>query len=96
MDKSILDEAFGIIGKINDMDDLRTLYKFIISKIKAQRDVQTRIDALNYHIGQAVTFGKKNGIKRSGKVVKLNPKRMVVAVENEGEWNVPYSLVSSS
>lgn len=53
------------------------------------------------YVGQEVTFGRRNGEKTRGEVVKLNPKKAKIAtLEDRGNrspagttWSVPYSML---
>ena len=46
-----------------------------------------------YKVGTKVSFGRANGMKRSGVVVKLGPKKALVDV-NGAKWRVPYDLMN--
>jgi len=45
-----------------------------------------------YKVGTKVRFGRANGMKRMGVVVKLGPKKALVDV-NGAKWRVPYDLM---
>ncbi len=53
----------------------------------------------DFHVGQKVRFGRTNGEKTLGEIVKLNPKKAKVkTLEERGGffgqiWNVPYSML---
>ena len=46
-----------------------------------------------YKVGTKVSFGRANGMKRSGVVVKLGPKKAVVDCSG-AKWRVPYDLMN--
>ena len=45
-----------------------------------------------YKLGTKVTFGRPNGRKHLGVVIKLGPKKAVVDC-NGAKWRVPYDLM---
>ena len=45
-----------------------------------------------YKVGTKVRFGRANGMKRMGTVIKLGPKKALVDV-NGAKWRVPYDLM---
>ena len=45
-----------------------------------------------YKVGTKVRFGRANGMKRMGIVIKLGPKKALVDV-NGAKWRVPYDLM---
>ena len=46
-----------------------------------------------FSVGAKVVFGRPNGAKHHGVIVKCNPKTAVVMEEGRGKWTVPYSLM---
>jgi hypothetical protein len=46
-----------------------------------------------FSVGSKVVFGRPNGAKHHGVIVKCNPKKAVVMEEGRGKWTVPYSLI---
>ena len=47
-----------------------------------------------FKVGDHVIFGRTNGRKRPGVVMKLNPSKAVIKDTNlGGKWRVPYSLM---
>jgi len=50
------------------------------------------VKADQFKVGTKVKFGRANGMKRMGVVVKLGPKKALVDV-NGAKWRVPYDLM---
>ena len=50
------------------------------------------VKADQFKVGTKVTFGRDNGQKRMGVVVKLGPKKAVVDCSG-AKWRVPYDLM---
>jgi len=47
-----------------------------------------------FKVGDHVIFGRTNGRKRPGVIIKLNPAKAVIKDTNlGGKWRVPYSLM---
>ena len=51
------------------------------------------VKADQFKVGTKVTFGRDNGQKRMGVVVKLGPKKAVVDCSG-AKWRVPFDLMS--
>ena len=51
------------------------------------------VKAEQFKVGTKVSFGRANGMKRSGVVVKLGPKKAVVDCSG-AKWRVPYDLMN--
>ena len=50
-----------------------------------------------FKVGDHVIFGRTNGRKRPGVIVKTNPARAVIKDTNlGGTWRVPYSLMEAA
>ena len=50
-----------------------------------------------FKVGDHVLFGRPNGRKRPGVIVKTNPARAVIKDTNlGGTWRVPYSLMEAA
>ena len=48
----------------------------------------------DFKVGDHVIFGRANGRKRPGVVMKLNPSKAVIKDTNlGGKWRVPYSMM---
>jgi len=73
--------------------------KFVIDK--RERDTMRKED---YHKGMIVIFGRENGEKTRGEIVKCNPKTAKIKIlEDRGRtsvagqiWKVPYSLIKAT
>jgi hypothetical protein len=51
----------------------------------------------NFKVGDHVIFGRTNGRKRPGVIIKTNPARAVIKDTNlGGTWRVPYSLMEAA
>ena len=51
----------------------------------------------NFKVGDHVIFGRTNGRKRPGVIIKTNPARAVIKDTNLGTtWRVPYSLMEAA
>ena len=50
------------------------------------------VKADQFKVGTTVRFGRANGVKRWGNVIKLGPKKAVVDC-NGAKWRVPYDLM---
>jgi len=51
----------------------------------------------NFKVGDHVIFGRTNGRKRPGVIIKTNPARAVIKDTNlGGQWRVPYSLMEAA
>ena len=51
----------------------------------------------DFKVGDHVIFGRPNGRKRPGVIVKTNPARAVIKDTNlGGKWRVPYSLMEAA
>ena len=51
----------------------------------------------NFKVGDHVVFGRTNGRKRPGVIIKTNPARAVIKDTNlGGTWRVPYSLMEAA
>ena len=48
-----------------------------------------------FSVGDNVTFGRPNGRKHQGVVVKMNPAKAVVDC-NGAKWRVPYSMMEAA
>ena len=51
------------------------------------------VKADQFKIGTRVRFGRANGVKRWGNVIKLGPVKAVVDC-NGAKWRVPYDLMT--
>lgn len=50
-----------------------------------------------FKVGDSVVFGRPNGRKRPGIIMKLNPAKAVIKESNlGGTWRVPYSLMEAA
>jgi len=50
-----------------------------------------------FKVGDHVIFGRANGRKRPGVIIKTNPARAVIKDTNlGGQWRVPYSLMEAA
>ena len=50
-----------------------------------------------FKVGDSVIFGRPNGRKRPGIIMKLNPAKAVIKESNlGGTWRVPYSLMEAA
>ena len=51
----------------------------------------------NFKVGDHVIFGRTNGRKRPGVIIKTNPARAVIKDSNlGGQWRVPYSMMEAA
>ena len=51
----------------------------------------------DFKVGDHVIFGRPNGRKRPGVIIKTNPARAVIKDTNlGGKWRVPYSLMEAA
>jgi hypothetical protein len=48
----------------------------------------------NFTVGQQVEFGRPNGRKHIGNIIKMNAVKAVIKTESQ-TWRVPYSLMKA-
>jgi len=51
------------------------------------------VDNDKFTVGAYVEFGRPNGKKHFGTIIKCNPKKAIVKEDGRGKWTVPYSLI---
>ena len=50
-----------------------------------------------FQVGDHVVFGRPNGRKRPGVIIKTNPAKAVIKDTNlGGKWRVPYSMMEAA
>ncbi len=82
-----IDEMQALVNSTNE-DELKSL----TSMVKTHREILTKRKIKELRINDKVEFISKSRII-TGKITKVNIKRVVVET-NEGNWNVPASMLT--
>lgn len=82
-------KAVDAIQDVNDTDELLKLGRIINSQFSHA----TRKEALNFKVGEEVTFEGKNGSTLKGEVTKINRKTIGVLVDDYINYRVSPSLL---
>lgn len=83
-------KAVDAIQDVNDSDELLKLGRIV----SEQFSHVTRKEALNFKVGDEVTFEGKDGSTLKGKVTKINRKTINVIVNDFINYRVSPSLLS--
>ena len=81
------------IMKISDEDELRDLNDLIVSRLRDMYSIRQMQAKSQFKIGDEVNFFSNKVGLLSGRVVKKNPKTIVVSTPN-GEWRVSPSMLN--
>ena len=63
--------------------------------VNAVNEARRRVSvyaSTNFTVGQQVEFGRPNGRKHIGNIIKMNAVKAVIKTESQ-TWRVPYSLM---
>ena len=82
-----IDEMQALVNSTNE-DELKSL----TSMVKTHREILTKRKIKELRVNDKVEFISKSRII-TGKITKVNIKRVVVKT-NEGNWNVPASMIT--
>ena len=65
--------------------------------VNAVNEARRRVSvyaSTNFTVGQQVEFGRPNGRKHIGNIIKMNDVKAVIKTESQ-TWRVPYSLMKA-
>jgi hypothetical protein len=65
--------------------------------VNAVNEARRRVSvyaSTNFTVGQQVEFGRPNGRKHIGNIIKMNAVKAVIKTESQ-TWRVPYSLMKA-
>jgi len=85
-----------VLKLINDLtkQELMILNQATVSLIKTYQDVDFKRVAINFKIGNIVSFVDSRGIRIQGVVTKKNPKTLQVTTEKNYYVNIPATYLT--
>ena len=85
-----------VLKLINDLtkQELMILNQTTVSLIKTYQDVDFKRAAINFKIGDIVSFVDSSGIRIQGVVTKKNPKTLQVTTEKNYYVNIPATYLT--
>jgi hypothetical protein len=83
-----LGKFYDMVDSISDLETMNKLLSYTQTRWRQMSSVRTR----GIRLGDDVTFNDKYGIKRVGRVTKINPKTIFVQV-GATRWRVSHGLV---
>lgn len=76
-------------------DCLVTVSKMVREQQKKKaRSLSNKGSFAGFRIGEKVQFGRPQGRKHQGVILKLNPAKAVIKENTGTQWRVPYTLIS--
>lgn len=67
----------------------------LVSVIKLRRKQLGMEAGTNFNVGDKVSFGRPNGLKRIGIIKKVNTAKAVVDVDGQ-QWRVPFVMMEAA
>ena len=78
------------------LNAIRSMHKeelnLIVNAVNDARRRTSVLSSTKFSVGQQVEFGRPNGRKHIGNIMKMNPSKAVIKTESQ-TWRVPYSLM---
>jgi len=94
-----LDNTNAIIRKFEPLlggltyHELTVLNKMVVERIRLMHKADALVSMSKFHIGDCVSWDGKDGIVRTGIIIRLNNKTASVKIADEGHWNVSPQLL---
>lgn len=94
-----LDNTESIIRKFEpvitglSIQELTILNRMVVDKIRTFQKAGTLVSMSKFNVGDCVSWDGKDGIKRTGIIIRLNHKTASVKIGNEAYWNVSPQLL---
>lgn len=85
-----------VLKLINDLTkkELMILNQAVVSLIKTYQDVDFKKAAINFQVGDIVSYVDSSGIKIHGVITKKNPKTLQVTTEQNYYVNIPATFLT--
>lgn len=68
--------------------ELTVLNNLIVERIRLMHKAQTLVSMSQFHPGDLVSWEGRDGLTRTGVVIRLNQKTVSIETQEEGQWNV--------
>ena len=84
-----------VLKLINELtkQELMILNQAVVSLIKTYQDVDFKKAAINFQVGNIVSYVDSSGIKIHGVITKKNPKTLQVTTEQNYYVNIPATFL---
>lgn len=75
------------------LHELTILNRMVVDRIRTIQKAGTLVSMSNFNVGDRVSWEGKDGMKRTGIIIRLNHKTASVKIGDEGYWNVSPQLL---
>ena len=90
----MLEELLKEVNKL-DVQDLSELNRFVVARHNQLRNMEALNSKMSFNVGDSVSWeSRKQGMKVTGKIIKINRTKAVVKADNGGvTWTVPFDML---
>jgi hypothetical protein len=77
-------------------EELRYLNRLIVERLKLISQEKSTRSLARFNIGEMVKFPDREGIPKTGRIIRLNKKTATVLTTDNQQWNVSPGLLQSA